>query len=117
MTTRIRHDERRLQQFRHLTDVSRALTYATTLEEVLTLATERAAKLLDSPKSVLLLPDEEGILSVRASFGLASDPTRCREPLTETLINQLQELLGVTFDGFLGVPSRPAEMTIQAPLL
>jgi sigma-B regulation protein RsbU (phosphoserine phosphatase) len=103
--TRIRRDERRLQQFRRLTDVSRALTYATTLEEVLQLATERAAELLETPKSVLLLTDEEGVLSVRASFGVASDPTqRCREPLTEALINQLQELLGVTSDCFLGVP-------------
>jgi sigma-B regulation protein RsbU (phosphoserine phosphatase) len=102
--TDIRRDER-LQQFRRLTDVSRALTYATTLEDVLQLATKRAAELLEAPKAVLLLPDEEGVLSVRASFGMDPEPIRpCREPLTETLINQLQELLGVTSDGFLGVP-------------
>ena len=35
-------DERRLQQFRRLTQISRALAYPTTSDEILRLATERA---------------------------------------------------------------------------
>jgi sigma-B regulation protein RsbU (phosphoserine phosphatase) len=98
-------DEQRLQQFRRLTEVSRALTYAMTSDEILRLATERAAELLDTTKSILLLTDEEGVLSVRASFGLDAEITRrYHEPLTEKLIGQLQQLLDVPPDRFLGVP-------------
>lgn len=101
----LRPDEQRLQQFRRLTEVSRALTYAITSEEILRLTTERAAELLETPKSILLLTDEDGALTVRASFGLGADVTqRYHEPLTEKLITQLQQLLGVPPDRFLGVP-------------
>ena len=101
----LRLDEQRLQQFRRLTEVSRAFTYAMTTDEILRLTTERAAELLDTPKSILLLTDDDGALSVRASFGLDPDVTRrYHEPLTETLILQLQQLLGVPPDRFLGVP-------------
>ncbi|MDB4954541.1 MAG: Sensor protein [Myxococcales bacterium] len=101
----LRPDDQRLQQFRRLTEVSRALTYAITSEEILRLTTERAAELLETPKSILLLADEEGALSIRASFGLDADVTRrYHEPLTERLIFQLQLLLGVPPDRFLGVP-------------
>jgi len=96
----------RWQQLRKLTEISRALTYATSLAEVLDLAVRRAAELLEAEKSVLMLINDDGLLSIRASHGL--DRAMCerfREPLQETLIARLRGLLGdVPKEHFLGVP-------------
>lgn len=101
----LKADSRRLQQVRKLTEVSRALTYAVSLEEVLRLTVDRAAELLEADKAVLMLTDANGLLSVRAAHGLNPEVThRFREPLNETLILRLQGLLGVQPDAFLGVP-------------
>jgi GAF domain-containing protein len=62
--------EKRAQQFRKLTEVSRALTYAVSLDDVLELAVQRAAELLESQRAVLMLTNADGLLSVRAAFGL-----------------------------------------------
>ena len=98
--------DRRFAQLRKLTQVSRALTYAVSLDDVLALTVGRAAELLEAEKSVLMLVNDEGLLSVRASHGL--DKTLCdrfREPLHETLISRLQGLLGeAEGETFLGVP-------------
>lgn len=106
MTITPYHTDRRFLQLRKLTQVSRALTYAISLEEVLELAVGRAAELLEAEKSVLMLVNDDGLLSVRASHGL--DKALCerfREPLHETLITRLQGLLGNTEgETFLGVP-------------
>jgi signal transduction histidine kinase len=76
------------------------------LEEVLDLTVHRAAELLEADKTVLMLTNTDGLLSVRASWGL--DKTTCerfREPLHETLVTRLQGLLGDHGEGhFLGVP-------------
>ena len=66
------HANRRARQLRKLTEVSRALTYAVSLEEVLNLTVARAAELLDAEKAVLMLTNDEGLLSVRASLSRAS---------------------------------------------
>jgi sigma-B regulation protein RsbU (phosphoserine phosphatase) len=97
---------RRLQRVRKLTEVSRALTDALSLDDVLRLAVDRAAELLDAQRAVLMLTDDAGLLSVRASRGVdAGAAERFREPLDETITKRLQGLLG---DGpgvaFLGVP-------------
>jgi sigma-B regulation protein RsbU (phosphoserine phosphatase) len=98
--------DKRSLQLRKLTEVSRALTYAVSLDEVLDLTVERAADLLDAPRSVLMLTDNEGLLSVRASFGLEPDAqSDFHEPLQESLISRLKVLLGTTeTEHFLGVP-------------
>jgi signal transduction histidine kinase len=98
-------DDRRAKQLRKLTQVSRALTNATSLEEVLDLVVRRAAELMDAPKVVLLLVNEDGLLSVRASQGIDTETSdRFREPLQETLVDRLSGLLGSERDGFLAVP-------------
>ena len=98
-------NEPRLSQMRKLTEVSRALTYAVSLEDVLRLTVERAAELLETERAVLMLTNEQGFLAVRASFGLdLSLADRFREPLDETLIHRLQNLLGVDATRFRGVP-------------
>lgn len=96
----------RWAQLRKLTEISRALTYATSLAEVLELAVKRAAELLSTDRAVLMLINDDGLLSIRASQGL--DVTMCerfREPLQETLITRLRGLFGdVPKEHFLGVP-------------
>lgn len=96
----------RWRQLRKLTEVSRALTYAISLNEVLDLTVSRAAELLNAEKAVLMLANDDGLLSVHASYGLDSETcARFREPLQETLITRLQALLGdVGSQRFLGVP-------------
>lgn len=98
--------EGRYEQFRKLTEVSRALTYTLEIDEILPLAATRAAELLESERALLMLSDGDGLLRVRASVGV--DPAeldRFREPLDETLIRRLQGLLGATApECFLGVP-------------
>jgi len=98
--------DKRALQLRKLTKVSRAFTYAVSLEEVLDLTVERAAELLDAPRSVLMLTNNDGLLSVRASFGLDPDAqSDFQEPLDETLITRLKALLVTTEkEQFLGVP-------------
>jgi phosphoserine phosphatase RsbU/P len=105
MASALQPDDRRLQQLRKLTEISRALTYAVSLDDVLQLAVRRAAELLDCDKAVLMLADAEGLLVIRAAFGVDRAATeRFHEPLVETLISRLQKLLGVGPERFLGVP-------------
>lgn len=100
------HTDKRSQQLRKLTAVSRALTYAVSLGEVLDLTVRRAAELLDAERAVLMLADEEGLLSVKASCGLEDEVLDdFHEPLQETLIVRVQKLLRTSSDThFLGVP-------------
>jgi phosphoserine phosphatase RsbU/P len=94
------------KRLRRLTEVSRALTYTTSIQEVLRLAVERAAELVDADRALIMLADDDGLLSVRATHGL--DPElvqQFREPFNETLIRRLQQLLEYQADeSFLGVP-------------
>lgn len=89
-----------------LTAVSRALTYAASLDEVLEITVDCAADLLDAPRVVLMLQDEDGLLRVRAALGCDPEAVaRFREPLEETLISRLALLLGPGApERFLGVP-------------
>jgi phosphoserine phosphatase RsbU/P len=96
----------RLERLRTLTEVSRALTYATSIDEVLRLTVERAVGLMSADKSLIMLADEDGLLTVRAAFGIDEQRMQeLREPLTETLIHRLQGLLGYPAERcFLSVP-------------
>lgn len=89
-----------------LTSVSRALTYAISIDEVLEITVDSAAELLDAGRVVLMLRDADGLLRIRASRGIPSDDVeRFGEPLDETLVSRLTTLFGPTADrGFLGVP-------------
>jgi phosphoserine phosphatase RsbU/P len=99
-------DARRFEQIRKLTEVSRALTYATSLADILRLTVDRAAELLEADQAVVMLTDEDGLLHVRAAHGVEDERIReFREPLNETLVGRLQGLFGgVSAECFLGVP-------------
>ena len=97
--------ERRWKQLRGLTEVSRALTYALSLREVLDLTVARAAELLEADKAVLMLTNTDGLLTVHAAHGLdRATCERFREPLHETLVTRLHGMLEVQKEHFLGVP-------------
>jgi signal transduction histidine kinase len=101
----IKTEEHRVRQIRKLTEVSRALTYAATLEEVFQLTVARAADLLAAEKSLLLVTQDDGLLTVRASRGVDSAlADRFHQPLSEKLVPNLAGLIGASPECFLGVP-------------
>ncbi len=92
-------------QLRRLTEIGRALTYTTSLEQVTRLTVERGAELLGAASAVLMLPDAEGLLHVRAAHGVTEElVSRFRAPLGDEVIGRLQGLLDVPDDCFLAVP-------------
>ncbi|HLB09657.1 MAG TPA: ATP-binding protein [Gemmatimonadaceae bacterium] len=104
---RERHPDRTREERAHrLTEVSRAFTYASSLKDILHLATDQAAEMLGAEKAILMLADGEGLLRVRAAYGVSEDVVdRFRESFDESLITRLTGLLGAgSRDGFIGVP-------------
>ncbi len=105
MKRAIRTESQRLRQIRALTEVSHALTYAVSLDEVFQLTVDRAADLLAAKKSLLLIANEDGLLALRSSHGVdVALGERFHEPLNEALAHRLAELLGEPPESFLGVP-------------
>lgn len=92
-------------QLRKLTEVGRALTYTTSLDQVTRLTVERGADLLGASASVLMLADSEGLLQVVAAHGIAEERVaRFRAPLGDEVIGRLQGMLAVPDDWFIAVP-------------
>jgi sigma-B regulation protein RsbU (phosphoserine phosphatase) len=89
-----------------LTEISRALTYARSLDQVLELTVECAADLLGAPRVVLMLIGDDHLLHVRASRGIDADAAEeFRQQMDEHLLVRLERLLGHQIhDYFLGVP-------------
>jgi signal transduction histidine kinase len=86
--------------------LGRVFTNATSLEDILHLAVERAATLLSASKAVLMLIDADGMLRVRAALGVPDEVvSRFRQSFDESLVTRLQGLFGTgASDGFIGVP-------------
>ncbi|HEX6134752.1 MAG TPA: ATP-binding protein [Longimicrobiales bacterium] len=92
-------------QLRRLTEISRALTYTTSLDEVMRLTVERGADLLHASAAVLMLDNADGFLEVVATHGVSDERvSQFHAPLTDEVIGTLQGLLGVAEDCFLAVP-------------
>jgi len=105
MISAVRTEEHWLQQIRKLTELSRALTYAATLDEVFQLTVTRAADLLGARKALLLVTTEDGLLSLRSSHGLdGSIGQDFHEPLSESLVPRLATLLRAPARDFTAVP-------------
>lgn len=103
MTVSLR-DDRRASKIRGLTEVSRALTYAISFDEVLQLTVKRAAQLCEAQATVLMLADADGVMTVRASVGAVPPDAARVHASNDHLFEQLQLALGVTAERFLGVP-------------
>lgn len=97
--------EPELEQLRQLTEVGRALTYTTSVEQVAQLTVERGARLLGAGAAVLMLTDREGLLRVRASHGV-SDERVARFGVGELddIMGRLQALLEAPDEGLFAVP-------------
>jgi phosphoserine phosphatase RsbU/P len=92
-----------VEQLRRLTEIGRALTYTTTVEQVAELTTQRGAGLLDAAAAVLMLADDEGGLHVRAAHGVHADRV-ADAALGDDVTARLQALLAVPEDCLLAVP-------------
>ena len=89
----------RFRRLRKLTQVSRALSHATSLDQVLSLTVAEAALLLDGSRAALLLYDENGHLQVRATHAIAEDLiTRPSGAPDATLEELLATVLGDAFE-------------------
>jgi signal transduction histidine kinase len=85
--------------------VSRSITYAASLDEVLQLTVDRAAELLAAERSLLMVVNNDGLLALRSSHGIDIVPAQdFQEPLSETLIQRLALRLDARPESFLGVP-------------
>ncbi len=101
----LERDAQRLRRFRALTEVSRALTSALSMEGVLSLAVTRAADLLGASQSALFCCDEDGRWSLQAEYGCAAEGLKARTCVdAEPLDVQLEALLGNRLGDFLAVP-------------
>jgi signal transduction histidine kinase len=101
-------DAPRFRRLRKLTQVSRALTHATSLDQVLSLTVAEAALLLDGSRAALLLYNEAGRLQVRATHAIAEDLLEHdSEPGDRTLEELLATVLGEAF----------AEHAVTVPLI
>ena len=95
----------RVEQLRKLFDINRAFSYTTSHDEVARLACERGADLLDASAAVLMLQDADGLLHVRAAYGIDDARVgRFQAPFSDELITRLQGLLAARDDSFIAVP-------------
>ena len=89
----------RLRRLRKLTQVSRALTNATSLDQVLSLTVAEAVQLLDGSRAALLLYDQEGHLQVRATHAITAKLVALEDEGPEaTLERLLAAALGDAFE-------------------
>lgn len=93
-----------IQQLRKLTEIGRAFTYTTSLQQVAQLAVERGAGLLDAAAAILMLPDADEVLHVRATHGIPDDRLTLAAASSGSEMEPLAELLGVCTDQLLAVP-------------
>jgi sigma-B regulation protein RsbU (phosphoserine phosphatase) len=90
MESEPRYDDTRESRAHRLTQVSRAFTYASSLKDILHLATDQAAEMLGADKAILMLTDEQGLLRVRAAIGVSEEVVeRSRESVDESLVSRL----------------------------
>lgn len=92
-------------QLDRLTEVSRALTNAKSLDEVCRLTVERGAFLLGADAAVLMIGDEEGLFHVRAAHGIADEMlARFHTPRIDDVTVRLCGLLNVDDGDYVAVP-------------
>lgn len=89
-----------------LTAVSRALTYAASLEDVLQITVRTAAEMLRAERVALMLEEDDGPLCIRAALGVEPEVIeRFRESLDEELPSRLTTVFGENAkERFLGTP-------------
>jgi two-component system cell cycle sensor histidine kinase/response regulator CckA len=91
---------------RQLTQLSRAVAEAASLDDILRLAAKQAAVMLGADQTLLMLVGDDGVAHVRAAEGIHPDILEsCRGELDEDLIERLSRLLrGSSPRSFMAVP-------------
>jgi two-component system cell cycle sensor histidine kinase/response regulator CckA len=91
---------------RKLTQLSRAVAQAASLDEILQLAASQAAAILDADQTLLMLVGDDGLAHVRASEGVNRALAReLGSPLDEKLITRVEQaLVGQADCCFMAVP-------------
>jgi signal transduction histidine kinase len=94
-----------IRQMRDLSEMSRALSNTTSLDEVARITVERAARLVDASAALMLLADDPGTMRIRASVGI--DPARMatlERVAGEAVTERFPTLFDVADDAVLAVP-------------
>jgi signal transduction histidine kinase len=92
-------------QLLELAEISRSLTYASSLDQVAQTTVDRGAALLNATAVVLMVPQADGLMHVLAAHGVREGLLdRFRAPMTDELTGRLQGLLGVRDERFVAVP-------------
>src|SRR3954465_2390044 len=79
---------------RKLTQLSRAVAQAASLDQILQLAAAQAATILDADQTLLMLVGDDGLAHVRASEGIdACIAALLSGPLDERLIERIERAL------------------------
>jgi GAF domain-containing protein len=91
---------------RKLTQLSRAVAQAASLDEILQLAAAQAATILEADQTLLMLVGDDGLAHVRASEGVDSSMIASLSgPLDEKLIERIERaLVGSSSRSFIAVP-------------
>src|SRR5919107_1801953 len=91
---------------RKLTQLSRAVAQAASLDDILQLAASQAAAILDADQSLLMLVGDDGLAHVRATEGLGRSLVQSLSaPLDESLIARVEHaLVGKAHRAFMAVP-------------
>jgi two-component system, cell cycle sensor histidine kinase and response regulator CckA len=102
----IRADLPAIALLRQLTQLSRAVAQAASLDDILQLAATQAAAILDADQTLLMLVGDDGLAHVRASEGVDAKATqRLRGTLDENFIATVaQELVGTSPRSFMAIP-------------
>jgi two-component system, cell cycle sensor histidine kinase and response regulator CckA len=102
----IRADLPALTLLRQLTRLSRAVAQAESLDQILQLAANHAAAILEADQTVVMLVGDDGFAHVRASVGVdARVADSLRGSLDEHLISRLQSVLVGSGQGsFMAIP-------------
>ena len=93
-----------IEQLRRLTEIGRAFTYTTSLEQVERLTVERGAALLAASAAVLMLADTKGLLHPRAAHQVADERLTAGHAAGGDVAGRLPELLDVPEERVLAVP-------------
>jgi PAS domain S-box-containing protein len=91
---------------RKLTQLSRAVAQAASLDQILQLAAAHAATILDADQTLLMLVGDDGLAHVRASEGVdATVAASLSGPLDEKLIERIEKtFVGSAPRSFMAVP-------------
>lgn len=93
-----------IEQLRRLTEIGRAFTYTTSLEQVERLTVERGAALLAASAAVLMLADAEGLLHLRTAHQVAEERLTSERASGGDVVGRLSALMDAPEDHVLAVP-------------